>query len=232
MDFLSRFGDLYVSSDSKHEAGPDFCLNNHYYIECVCSTFGNDSSLSEYTIENSVGCLNDYNEREPKIYLRLLASIKEKREKYAKYVENNQIDKDKPYIIFLSPGRLAEMLMMGVFAFDLLSILYAVGKPYITIDLRTGKQIGSGYTRRTLKNYNDADVCCNIFADDYYKTISAILFTEAYINEQYDHTNTYLFINPFANIKVKKKDFKNLIYWSADKNGIYVPRKNGRKLKY
>ena len=60
-----------------------------------------------------------------------------------------------------------------------------------------------------------------------YSCISAIILSTAYLAEEYNEKNTFIFINPNAKSAIEIQDFGNLIYWDIsnhDNQIMYVPK--------
>jgi hypothetical protein len=136
-----------------------------------------------------------------------------------------------PYIIFLKTGSLAYEWFEEKYGMALLDILLGRGFLRITIDTANGKFIDSGYTHRDyIEKYNGKEIDCNLFLNNDFRCVSAILLATSPLGEKYSYKNTFLFINPFATHKIFAKDFWGLIYWKANKEGYYIPRRKGRTL--
>ena len=82
-----------------------------------------------------------------------------------------------------------------------------------------------------LKN-NDINkpIPTNFFINQDNDHISAIIITTANFEDNYDESNTFLFLNPYATTKIKVKDFYSMFYWKMDKTRSYIPRKKGKNL--
>lgn len=232
--FLRSFGNVTMSEDSKHQAGCDYALNNHYQIECVCSTAGNTgkNGLDKSSLlKNLNGAPIDYAKQKRIIFLRLTSSIKSKLDFYHNGIKKGHIHSDKPYIIFLGLGPLAYELLDSDYGTEITGILLGKGNPTITIDVSCGKILETGYAYEPeVANHNKKMINCNIFCLPEYRDISGIIVSEAGLAEEYSHENTWLFINPFANHKITKKDFWGIVYWDGNAETGYSPRRKGRKI--
>ena len=82
----------------------------------------------------------------------------------------------------------------------------------------------------TIKKHNGSYIDANFFVKKENKHISGIVFSDASVFDLYDCSNTFLFLNPYAENKIKVKDFKNMIYWKVNCKNEYIPRKNGKNL--
>ena len=225
LDFLSRFGSPQLSSDVGHNAGADIVLGE-YQIECVCASPGEKTSENGFDrlcTKNNLGELVIYNEREDIILTRLTSVLKEKKDFFLKHCNNGSLSKDKPYIIFIGLGSLATEFFAEKNGMALLGILLGKGNPTITID-SSGNVIEEGYEHRAVikkrSSEKTVDIPCNYFLDEEYRCVSGIFFSEEWYDD-YDFQNTWLFVNPFANVPIKTDDFPGLIYWNLDECGNY-----------
>ena len=117
------------------------------------------------------------------------------------------------------------------YGFDLLNILIGKSHMSLRIDRETGQFIDSFYEHvDTVKKHNGSDIDANFFIKKENQHISAIIFSDVNMCEKYDLNNTFMFLNPYAINKIKVKDFKNMIYWRANKNMEYIPRYRGKNL--
>ena len=226
--FLKRFGALKITEDSKHNEGCDFILNDNIFIECVCASTGDISknNLNEFMGEG----IFDYNKKKEILNTRFTSSLCDKVRFYYERVRKS-IPENSPYIIFLKTGSLAYEWFEEKYGMALLDILLGRGNLRITIDTSNGQVIDKGYTHKQyIKKYNGKKIDCNLFLNNDFRCVSGILLTTSPLGEKYSYKNTFLFINPFASHKIVAKDFWGLIYWKADKNGNYSPRRKGRIL--
>ena len=231
LNFLQQFGKTQISCDYAHKPGSDLILNDKYYIECVCASAGDVriSGFEKYCTKNTLGKVIDYNEKANILYSRLTTAIKAKRDFYEER-KGRSIPTDKPYIIFLGLGSLANEMFAEDNGFALTSILFGRGNPQIIINSKTGAVVDSGYSHNfKINKWNGSAIDCNVFCSQDYCCVSAILFTDADLFTPYSSNNTFLFINPFADVRVLKKDFKGLVYWSANPDETYSARRNGHK---
>jgi hypothetical protein len=226
--FLKQFGNLIITEDWKHSEGCDFVLNGHIYIECVCASAGDISKnkLNEFMGEG----VFDYNKKKEILNTRFTSSLNDKVRFYYERV-GKSIPEDSPYIIFLKTGSLAYEWFEEKYGMALLDILLGRGFLRITINTASGKFIDSGYTHRDyIEKYNGKKINCNLFLNNDFRCVSAILLATSPLGVKYSYKNTFLFINPFASHKIFAKDFWGLIYWKANKEGYYIPRRKGRTL--
>ena len=139
------------------------------------------------------------------------------------------IKQNEKCIIFVSLGELYIDFFSGKYGFDFLDILIGKGKKTIRIDSKTSEYKESFYKHEDfIYKHNGKEIDANFFNNKNNTHISGILFTDADMNEFYNSKNTYLFLNPYADKKIKVKDFKNLVYWKINSKNEYIPRYNGK----
>lgn len=232
LEFLSKYPNMLIAQDHLSEAGCDFKIYNNCFIECVCSSSGDEkkNGLNQF---HGTGIF-DYGKKEKIILTRLTQSLKEKKEFYDKHILDGSIEKNKSYIIFLGLGNLTYGTFAGKYGFILNKILFGVGHDVLSIDRKTNKFIETKYSHNiSINNHNGSSIDCNIFTNPDYSCVSGILFTFATLDEHYTKDNTFLFINPFAQNKIFANRFKDLIYWKSYKEVDelkYYPRYNGKNL--
>lgn len=227
--FLKQFGIVEIAQDYRHDKGCDFTFNKNIYIECVCSSPGqaDKNGLSNYMGEG----IFDYREKRRLINARFTSSLCDKVKFYYERV-GNSILSGKPYIIFLSTGSLAYEWFEEKYGFALLDVLLGRGDMSITINNNTNQIESSGYTHKEfLEKYNKELLDCNLFLNEKFKCVSAILLATASPGERYTSANTFLFLNPYARSKINIKDFYGIIYWRENKKGLYSPYRKGKSLE-
>lgn len=197
LEFLSKYPNMVIAQDHLSESGCDFKIYDDYYIECVCSSSGNEkkNGLDKF---HGFGMF-DYGKKEKIILTRLTQSIKEKKEFYDRHILDGKIKKRNPYMIFLGLGNLTYGTFAGKYGFMLNKILFGVGCDVLTFDRKTNKIMGTEYSHNiSINNHNGSSIDCNIFINHDYSCVSGILFTFATLDEHYNKDNTFLFINPFS----------------------------------
>lgn len=98
------------------------------------------------------------------------------------------------------------------------------------VDPSTGDLRNNGYAHeKFLRKYNGAMLDCNIFMNSAYNCVSGIIVSAADLSEEYSTENTWMFINPFANKRIKKKDFGGMVYWDKTAQE-YCPRRKYRRI--
>lgn len=229
--FLNDFGKLRISSDRKSEAGCDAVLNDYYQIECVCASAGKNSKYSGYEenrMRNKEGCwVTNYSPIRDFILSRITSVIHEKKEFYRKHLDKQNILSNRPYLIFIGLGELAYDFFAGDGGIHLTDILFGKSDPILHID-EMNEMSFSGYAHRDflkkVKENGVADIDCNVFCDEDYNCISGIIFTKACLDEEYNASNTWLFLNPFAKGRINAQNFKGMVCWSGQ-DGVYKPKK-------
>ena len=139
------------------------------------------------------------------------------------------IGENERCVIFISLGELCIDFFSGKYGVDFLDILIGKGNKTIRIDNKTGNFVETFYKHKEyIYKHNGKKINANFFNSTENIYISGIIFTDADTNEFYSYQNTYLFLNPYANKKIKVKDFKDLIYWKKNNKNEYIPRHNGK----
>lgn len=165
------------------------------------------------------------------LYCRITTSISEKVNFYFRHLKKGDIDQNSPYIIFLGLGALAREIFSGDFGIEYTSILYGKGNPTLSINSNAGRISHIGYTHNNeLINHNGAKINCNIYATDEYRHISGIMISDADLDDEYTTENTWLFINPNADIKINPIDFPHVVYWDLYDKSVYGPYRNKEKI--
>ena len=238
MDFLNKFGNLKIAKDSKSEAGCDFILNDSVQIEAVCCSRGDEITNGLNKIPE-FGVI-DYNLKERILLSRITSAINAKIDFFQDH-KNKTIDPKKPYVIFIGLGNLTYGMITQDYGFELNKILCGVEYPRILIDPKTNKQIGSDYSYREsfdIIKYNEnnesrqVSIPCMYFNKIEFAVVSAIIYSNASLENNYDETNTFIFLNPYAKNKLKIRTFPNVYYWNMDNSGNYKLRKNSKSYPY
>ena len=112
---------------------------------------------------------------EEKIILRLRSSIEAKSLVYHNYVRDSIIESNEPFIIALNGAKLNFMSRTNDIPYILKSIL-PIGDHYYNFENET-----AGITYRdTIIRENGAEISTNVFLDNNYKHISAILYSNTH----------------------------------------------------
>lgn len=151
--------------------GPDICLltqSKPIWIEAIAPGSGTGAdAVPGYNY--GVGSETP----KKKVLLRFTSAIIEKHKKYQSYIKNKIISKDDPYIIAVNGGGVSHAIVVNI-----VSCLFSYGDPVVILDNKTLKQVDFCYEYRdTIKKNNDAPVSTNIFEDETYNGISAVLYS-------------------------------------------------------
>jgi hypothetical protein len=190
-DFFARFWEMLVATElvaqgfsiSSSDKGPDVCL--HYaggkiWIEATAARQGDapENRVPEVqyaTIENPTRAAQRVPTTEVK--LRYTARLEDKRKVCANYLAKGIIAPQDAVVLALHAGNLP----FSNWELDLPRIVecvFAIGDPYVTLNRETGEPLEQGISQRwTLKNRNDADIRHDLFLQEEYRCISAILFS-------------------------------------------------------
>ena len=229
--FLRQLGKVSISEDCSHHAGCDCNLNNHYQIECVCSSAGENGEKAGLCNKQK---LKFYVGKYNKSFLltRFTSSLSEKLRFYNNHKENGTVDSSLPYVVFLGLGALANEFFAGENGIEFTSMLFGKGDPTLSIDADIGCMTPNGYSHnKVIYNHNNKEINCNIFASEDYRCVSGIIISAAKLYEEYTIENTWLFINPEASIKVNPRDFANMVYWDLYNEYEYGPYLCGEKIE-
>lgn len=226
MSFLSNMGKVNISRDSVGERGCDCVFSEKYDVEFVCCSLGQHPESFRKVFQES--SMKEYKESADFIISRLTNSVKSKTEKY---LSENSLGERGPFIIFLGLGELSYGAMLGSYGMEVLSFLVGKGERTFLVDLETGEIIRSGYVYQPefKKPLNGAIINADIWDDENYNCVSALIVSDADIDEDYSYDNTWMYINPNADNKITIKDFEGIIYWKT-KGEENTPYKKYRKI--
>lgn len=230
--FLKQFGEVAISEDCKNNPGCDCKLKDNYQIECICSSVGKNTKgidlfgKKDKDVKFYVG-----NYDKSFLFIRLTNSLIKKLKFYKQRIEKGSINPNLPYLIFLGLGALSKEMFLGENGIEFTSILFGKGDQTVSVNMETGQMISNGYTHNdTLLKYNKEDIDCNVFRNEEYCCVSGIIVSAANLDEEYTNENTWLFVNPNAQIKINPNDFPNMVYWDLYSECEYGPYKDGARL--
>jgi len=215
--------------EKKSAEGPDCKIitesGDIVWIEAVAPTAGDknnkvetiDDILSNYSPGTMVpmgGTINKLDE--PKI-LRITSGIREKFLKYSGYLEKGIIQSNDHYIIAVNGAKFdgwfrAEELILGA--------LFGVGNMYFKIDSKIHNIDGPHHQHRpAIINLNKTPINTNIFLNEEYKSINAIIYCgDNIINSPAGKDkigNNFIFIsNPFSSVPENLFNFGS--FWKAE----------------
>lgn len=101
--------------DNNNGNGPDFLVNNNFYIECTACNNANDKNSPSYVPpinfeHNKIVCIDV---PENQIILRILHAINSKFKTYKKYLWEKKVDPNLPLIIAINSGILGHSHLNG-----------------------------------------------------------------------------------------------------------------------
>lgn len=228
--FLNSYGRVKISSDSKHEAGPDYLFQSNVYIECVCSSIGNTekSGINEYLKFD----YQDYAKKRNRINERITNSLYSKADFYKKHLSNGILQPDYPYVIFLSLGRLVYDWFEESYGMALTDVLIGRGKRTYMVDMDTGEILNSRYDIvEEFQKWNGSPICSKLFFKPEFKYVSGVLLAVSR-GEEYTCDNTFFFLNPFSKNEINTDYFNGIVYWKVNAEGYYQPYQNGKSLAH
>ena len=237
LEFLNKYGNLQIAKDSKSKPGCDFILNNDIQIEAVCCSRGDEKINGLNKIPES-GIIDNI-PKEKILLSRITTAIDTKIDFYEDH-KNKSIDSRKPYVIFIGLGNLTYGMMRQNYGFELNKVLCGVEYAQILIDSKTNKQIGSNFSYResfSITKYNEennskeVNIPCIYFNKPEFNVVSAIIYSNASLESNYNETNTFIFLNPWAKNKLKIKEFPNVYYWEMNNSGNYILKKDEKSYK-
>lgn len=227
LKLLSSLKNCTITNDHNGKPGCDFKINDNYNIECVSCTPG-DEEKNGYDKFYGSGVF-DYNKKENIILTRILQALDKKKEFYYEHL-GKSIKEDDPYIVFLSLGSLSYGSFFGKYGLFFNKILVGLHHQVFLYDRAQQRFTGTAYQYRDqIINHNNSPISCRYYNEEN-SFVSAIIFTTAVLDKDYNIDNTYIFLNPFAKNKVKVSQLPNLVYWKEDKYGNYIPRYKGKNL--
>lgn len=132
---------LIVADDSKE--GPDFECE-FGYLECISTTKGEKGKIGRDFINMILSGSTDRHKSE---IPRISAAVKDKKDKYIKYGEDNVIKKNKPQIIVVGTSVFANEFQSCLCIEDMMQVLYAIGNETIFYDIKSNQFINTSNTR-------------------------------------------------------------------------------------
>lgn len=177
-DFHAKIWEMYLAcvflkngfqlQKKTKKEGPDICLltqSKLIWIEAIAPGSGTGAdAVPGYDVSKTP---------KDKVLLRFTSAIIEKHKKYQNYIRDKIISTDDTYIIAVNGGIVPHAIVV-----DIVSCLFSYGNPVVIFDKRTMKQVDFRHEYRdTIKKSNDAPVSTNIFEDETYNGISAVLYS-------------------------------------------------------
>jgi uncharacterized protein (DUF4415 family) len=198
---------LFYPVTSKND-GPDFLIeqeNRKIWIEVVCPS-PRDALAAILTDEKSSSQV--YTQLMEKILLRYTAAIKEKKEKFNKYLETEKVGKHDICIIAISAAQLgySQDAFIGISQRPaIVEAVLPLGPLQVNISRATGAVSSlEGSHRDSVPNHNNAPVLTDSFLNEAYKGISAVMA----FYPTFDASNCWAMVhNPNATNPAPKKSF-------------------------
>jgi len=188
---------------SESDKGPDFrvnTFNGDINIEAVAPKQGKEPNR----LPNLKMGVHDLKPKREKFLLRLSNALKNKKDKFNKYIEEKVVDNKSFNIIAISTCSLSQYgSLMDISCPSILSVLKDVGNPIINLD--TGK---CSYAKKSsIKKSNGSKVSSDLFDQEEYAYISAVLFSNIDILNSQDRPEEsfVLVVNNNAKNKLSKK---------------------------
>ena len=189
-NLVSRFWEMYLGTmllqESKQlkrvgEIGPDICIiekeKEKICIEAIAPSCG--EGPDKVPVMKGSGW-----SPEEKIILRIRSAIEEKYNKYLFYLKRGHILDIEPYIIAINSSKLDYTLSDSDPPY-IIQAVFPVGPLSATICSDTGQKLEEGYIHRpSIIKKSDNQVETDIFLQDKYKGISAVMYSEIW---PYEH---------------------------------------------
>lgn len=185
-DLDARFWEMYltvligekykVKSASK---GPDIQIleneNTLAWVEAVIATAG-DPVLPDSVPEMQFGTGIGQPTPEDKIILRLTSALKSKLDVHKKYLKNNILTQDQPFVIAINGSPIR--WMGGSEHRRILKALFPIGEEYVTFDQSTNSLSHSQFNYRGVINKeNGAGVPVDSFFNADYELVSGVVYS-------------------------------------------------------
>lgn len=226
-----------VSATDDNKAGPDFNVEGLGYVECVICTRGEPGTEArKFVDEQLAGESNRYTAALP----RLTTAIKEKRDKYAKYLCQGIISPDTPRIIAVGATIFSNLVCADSMIKLVEQILYGAGEEVLFCSKRTWQFLERlGIETRC---YNDSgkkaperELKLNYFDLKEYHEVSAVILISNSIGEKLTDTYFSVFLNPNATVPVPVDALKTLNYLirteATEQKETYQWHKNGSQIQ-
>ncbi|MCG2687595.1 hypothetical protein L6260_02205 [Candidatus Parcubacteria bacterium] len=222
-NFHQRTWEMYVgnilleknlSIASKNE-GPDFVVNNNFYVECIASTkgeAGKPDSVPPMYVATKPSEIMVQDVPVDKMILRITQAFKDKAlDQYEKWKSKSWFDGNKPFIVAINTGDLEyPQEYLGI----PLVIKALFGLQYMQLS-QNGDQ-GFSWRNEIAKG---AGVLVNYFANNSFSFVSGVIFSDkTVLNHPEVIGDDCIFINnPWATHPTDKSFNKLFKNWSASK---------------
>lgn len=184
--------------------GPDFNFDvdgKRVWIEAVTATVGQEGSpdrVPDLVLVSEGGGAQEVPRN--KIILRYRAALDEKEKKFKSYMKDGMVGKDDIKVIAISSAPIRGWSKGGTHPY-ILSAVFPIGQPYLSLQPKTGKVVGQGHHfQPAVTKTNGAQVETLFFSDPAHSDISAVIYSNADIgNPASTPGNDFLIIhNPLA----------------------------------
>jgi hypothetical protein len=220
-NFNSRTWEMYVGAalitnnlkikTSKDDSWPDFIINESIYLECTACRNASSPNKPDYIPTVEYGKVA--NVPIDQIIMRITSAIRDKHCDYIKHFKKDDIDSRTPFILAINSGAFRHN-QSGIFPI-IYKVLFGIHHPVLHLRREGTSVEGVGFdisTREQVYKYKDkkkAPIDLNIFLNDKYKEISAIVFcSNNIINAPEKLGDDCLFIpNPHAKNSIDPKIF-------------------------
>jgi type I restriction enzyme S subunit len=230
--FFERYWEMYLAwgllensfSLSSAGVGPDVGVSFEFgtvWLEAISPKPGQgENEVPQLGGEDGQVVVSIY--PEDKILLRIRSAFEEKHRKYLGYVEKGTISADEPYIVAINGCQTP-----GAFVKDELPIavraVFPFGNPQVTIDTETSEVLRSNFAyRRDVKKASGTSIGTDVFLDDAYTGVSALLFScSDPINRRGAYGEDFVLVhNPLACNPLEKGTFKfGQEFWAEEADG-------------
>lgn len=168
-----------ISPSSGKRGGPDICIkynSNNIWVEAVTATGGAGiDAMSEIDINEPISA---FYVPEDRIILRLTNAIETKFKKYLKYLSDGIIRISDPYIIAINGRGIPLAYLTDDDHEYILKTVFPIGEYCAIVDIETLEIKKAGFQyRQSIKKVCGAPVSTDIFLDNKYDGISALLFS-------------------------------------------------------
>ncbi|MDC0294653.1 hypothetical protein OAK98_04580 [Mariniblastus sp.] len=184
-NFQQRFWEMYVACTLKKQGlslesadeGPDLKVTNlelTTWVEAIAPNSGSgDDAVSSGVIDGVAGV------DEEGIILRLTGAIAEKHNKYLGYLKNGIVEETEPYVIAVN-GYNIPTSETDDWPYYIMKAVYALGNQGGLINTESGEIEYEEIQRKpTITKSSGSSVSTNIFEDEAYKGISAIIYSRS-----------------------------------------------------
>jgi hypothetical protein len=204
IDFHPRTWEMYCGASfvkknilpktCKKDEGPDFKIDKNIWFECVIS---NDGVGQNEVPKPLFGKVNSIPEEQ--IILRFLNSFNKKYQKYQRYLQNETINPEDPFVIAINYG------IFGIsYPLDI-DIPIAI-KALYNIQCRT-LSVPVGNSNKRIEGFKKRSATGEMFLDQKYNGISAVIACSNDVLNHAEETGSdlYIVVNPNAKNPLPKK---------------------------